>query len=152
MADYPGFLGTHAPFVSDLTLILILLAAVLFTIGALLARRKHFKAHCWTQTITAVINATVVLVVMVRSFVKNFLAGVLQKPLSGFNLVITIHAIVGVIGLLLGIYVVLQAHKILPAKMRFRNNKLFMRISYALYMLATLIGVVVYLGVYGIGG
>lgn len=151
MADRPGFLGTYAPLLSDLTLILILLTAVLFTIGVLLAKRKHFKAHCRIQTITAGINAAIVLAVMIRSFIKNFLPGILQQSLRGSYGVTTVHAAVGAIGLLVGIYNVLQANRILPQKMRFKNNKLFMRISYWLYMLATLSGVAVYFAVYVIG-
>ena len=59
----PGFLGTHATFISDLTLILILLTAIMFTIGWQLARHKHYKAHRWLQTVAACLNAVVVLAV-----------------------------------------------------------------------------------------
>jgi hypothetical protein len=36
----PGFLGTNANFAADLTLVLMLLIAVLFTVGFILARQK----------------------------------------------------------------------------------------------------------------
>jgi hypothetical protein len=45
-----GFLGTQATFRSDITLILILISAVLFTIGWQLAIRKRYEAHHWGQT------------------------------------------------------------------------------------------------------
>ncbi len=147
----PGFLGTHAPFVSDLTLILILLTAILFTFGWQLARHKHFTAHRWVQTFSASLNALVVLSVMVNSFILHILPGIPGKLLVGDYAVTTIHAFVGTCGLLLGIFVVLRANKLVPKRFRFKNYKRFMRTSYVLYMLATLLGVVVYLEVYVFG-
>jgi len=146
-----GFLGTHAPFISDLTLILILLTAILFTIGWQLARHKHFDAHRWVQTSSATLNALVVLSVMINIFIVHILPGIPGKLLTGDYAVTTIHALVGTCGLLLGIFVVLRANKLVPISLRFKNYKRFMGTSYALYMLATLLGVIVYLEVYVLG-
>ena len=147
----PGFLGTHAPLLSDLTLILILFTAVLFTIGWQLARHKHYKAHRWVQTVSASINAIVVLSIMVRSYVVHILPGIPARLLQGDYAVTTVHAIIGAISLLLGIFVVLRANKLVPKRLRFKNYKLFMRTAYGLYMLATLLGVFVYIEVYILG-
>jgi uncharacterized membrane protein YozB (DUF420 family) len=147
----PGFLGTHAPFVSDLSLILTISTAVLFTIGWQLARQGHFAAHRWVQTAAAAINAIVVLGMMVTSFVKHILPGIPAKLLEGDYGVTTMHAVVGTMGLLLGVFVVLRANGLAPAALRFSNYKLFMRTSYALYMLATLLGVTVYVLAFVLG-
>jgi len=146
-----GFLGTRAPFIADLTLILILLTAILFTIGWRLARHKKFDAHRWVQTSSASLNAIVVLSVMINSFVLYILPGIPGKLLMGDYAVTTIHAFVGMCGLLLGIFVVLRANKLVPKRLRFKNYKRFMRTSYGLYMGATLLGVLVYLEVYVLG-
>jgi len=147
-----GFLGTHAPFISDLTLILILLTAILFTIGWQLARHKRFKAHRWVQTSSASLNAVVVLSVMINSFVLHILPGIPRKLLQGDYAVTTIHAFVGMVGLLLGIFVVLRANKLLvPMRLRFKKYKPFMRTSYGLYLAATILGMIVYLEVYVLG-
>jgi uncharacterized membrane protein YozB (DUF420 family) len=146
-----GFLGTHAPFISDLTLILILLTAILFTIGWQLARHKRFTAHRWVQTSSASLNALVVLSVMINSFVLHILPGIPAKLLVGDYAVTTIHAFIGMCGLLLGIFVVLRANKLVPKRFRFKNYKRFMRASYGLYMAATVLGLVVYLEVYVLG-
>jgi len=140
----PGFLGTHAPFVSDLSLILILLTAVLFTIGWQLARHGLYEAHRWVQTVTAVINTVVVLGFMINSYISHILPGIPTKLLTGDYAITTIHAFVGMIGLLLGIFVVLRGNELVPNALRFKNYKLFMRTSYVVYMLATLLGVLVY--------
>ena len=147
----PGFLGTHAPFISDLSLLLILLTAALFTIGWQLARKKHFQAHGRVQTVTACINAMVVLIVMIRSFVIHILPGIPGKLLEGDYAVSTIHGTVGMLGLLLGIFVVLRGNELVPKGLRFKNYKRFMRTSYVLYMAATLLGAVVYIEAFMIG-
>ena len=146
----PGFLGTRALLYADLSLILILVSAVLFTIGWRLAVHKKFVAHRWIQTTAAILNAFVVLLVMIPSFIINILPGIPAKLLEGTYGVTTIHGITGVIGLLLGLFVVVRANELLhkPKFLRFKNYKLFMRTSYALYMLSTLIGTIVYIWVY----
>lgn len=145
-----GFLGTRAPLHSDLSLILILLSAILFTIGWRLAVRKKFKIHRWIQTGAAILNTLVVLIVMIASFIIYILPGIPNKLLEGTYGVTTVHAFIGALGLLLGVFVVLRANqvKFVPKRLRFKNYKLFMRTSYYLYMLATLIGVIVYVAVY----
>ncbi len=146
-----GFLGTRAPLHSDLSLILILISSTLFTIGWRLAVHKHFKAHRWVQTSAAIVNALVVLVVMIASFIIYILPGLPGKFFVGTYGVTTVHALVGTLGLLLGVFVVLRANGLMPKRLQFRNYKPFMRTSYALYMLATLIGVIVYITVYVTG-
>ena len=143
-----GFLGTRAPLHSDLSLILILFSALLFTIGWRLAVRKKFKIHRWIQTSAVILNTLVVLVVMIASFIIYILPGIPGKLLEGTYGVTTVHAFIGALGLLLGVFVVLRANGLLPKRLRFKNYKLFMRTSYALYMLATLAGVIVYVAVY----
>lgn len=149
--DQLGFLGTKAPLRSDVTLILILITAALFTIGRRLALNKQFEAHRWVQTVTATLNAIVVLLAMVTVFVVYILPGIPGKLLQGSYGVTTVHGLVGAIGLILGIFIVLRGNNLVPQSLRFKNYKLFMRTSYALYMFATLLGVVVYIMAYIIG-
>ena len=143
-----GFLGTTASFRVDITLVFILIASLLFTIGWRLALNKQFKVHRWTQTIAAILNAVVVLSTMISSFINYILPGIPSKLNEGSYAVTTIHALIGAIGLGLGIIVVLRGNELAPKSLRFENYKLFMRTSYVLYMLSTLMGVLVYLIVY----
>lgn len=149
--NHPGFLNTRATFLSDFSLILILLSAILFTIGWQLIRKKHIEAHRWVQTIAAGINAVVVLGVMIYSFIAHILPGLPGKFFEGSYGVSTVHAFIGFIGLVLGVFVVLRGNNLVPKSLRFKNYKWFMRVSYSLYMLATLIGVAVYIEAYMIG-
>ena len=147
----PGFLGTHAPLRSDITLVLIIVSAILFTIGWRLAVHKRYQAHRWVQTVTAVLNALVVVLSMVTVFIEVILPGIPGKLLEGSYGVTTVHALVGAIGVLLGLFVVLRGHDLVPKGLRFSNYKLFMRTSYIIYMLSTLGGIAVYIIVYILG-
>ncbi len=149
--DQLGFLGTKAPMRSDITLVLILITAILFTIGWRLAVNKKYEAHRWVQTTAATLNAIVVLVAMVNVFIVYIIPGIPGKLLQGSYGATTLHGLVGAIGLVLGVFIVLRANNLVPQSLRFKNYKLFMRTSYIIYMLATLLGVVVYVMAYIIG-
>lgn len=144
----PGFLGTRAGFKVDATLVLIIIASLLLTVGWRLAVNKKFKTHRWVQTSAAILNAIVVLSTMISIFIAYVLPGIPGQLNNGTFAVTTLHAFIGVIGLSFGIYIVLRVNKLVPKYLQFKNYKLFMRTSYALYMLSTLLGVLVYLMVY----
>jgi uncharacterized membrane protein YozB (DUF420 family) len=144
----PGFLGTRATFGPDLALVLILISSTMFTIGWQLAVHQHYDIHRWVQTSAAIINSAAVLAIMVGSFWGFTLPHLPEKIRQPVTSVTTVHAIIGTITFLLGVFVVLRANKLVPKAWRFKNYKLFMRTSYSLYMLTTLIGIAVYLVTY----
>ncbi len=147
----PGFLGTRATLRSDLTLVLILLSAVLFNIGFVLARRKHFTAHRWVQTSGVIINTLVVLISMVTSYIIHILPGIPSKLGRGDYAVTTVHGMIGAITLIYGVFVALRGNELVPRKLKFQNYKPFMRWAYSLYMFATLSGVILYYIVFVLG-
>jgi len=146
-----GFLGTNSPFISDLSLILMVLTALLLTIGWQLALRRRYNTHRWVQTWAVLLNTVVVLIVMISSFVIFILPGIPGKLGEGSYGITTVHALVGLVSLGLGVYVVLGGNGLLPKRLHYTNNKRWMCTSYALYMLATLLGVVVYIIVFVYG-
>jgi len=142
----PGFLGTSANWAADVTLLASALVALLLTIGVVLAVRGQYRAHRWFQTSAATLNAVLVLWLMVLPF-RDFVVAPSNPaglPLSAIATT-RIHAAVGTAAFLFGLYVTLGANKLLPKALRFNNYKAFMRVAYALYMLATLIGLFVYI-------
>lgn len=151
LLDGPGFLGTNAPFASDLSLVLVSLTAVLLTVGWQLARRGLYEAHRWVQTGAVGLNTIVVAAVMVKSFTTHILPGIPSKMLEGDYGVTTLHALVGTIGVLLGVFVVLRANGLVPAALRFENYKAFMWTAYALYMVGTALGIAVYVLAFVLG-
>ena len=141
----PGFLGTHANFAADATLIAMLIIGVLFTIGFVLARQKHYQAHRWMQTTAAVANLVFVLWLMVLPF-RDYVLRDVDGPRPGYFYVVTVlHAIFGITAVILGVFVVLRANGLMIKLLRFNNYKAFMRTSYALYIITIVLGIVVYL-------
>jgi uncharacterized membrane protein YozB (DUF420 family) len=151
LLEAPGFLGTKATIRSDLTLVLTLITALMFTIGWQLAVHKRYEAHRWVQTIAAVLNAAVVLISMVSSFVIYILPGLPTKLMEGSYGLTTLHALIGAAGLVFGLFVMLRGNDLVPRRLRFSNYKLFMRAAYALYMVSTLGGVILYVIVFVLG-
>jgi uncharacterized membrane protein YozB (DUF420 family) len=142
----PGFLGTSANWAADMTLLASGLVAILLTIGVVLAVRGQYQAHRWFQTTAVTINAILVLWLMVLPF-RDFVvppSNPTGLPLSAIATT-RIHAAVGFTALVFGLFVTLRANKLMPKFLRFNNYKGFMRVAYALYMLATLIGLFVYI-------
>jgi len=154
MSDFlttPGFLGTKATLRSDLTLVLILITAILFSLGFYMARRKRFTSHRWIQTSAVILNTVVVLVSMVTSYIIHILPGIPARLAEGDYAVTTLHGIIGAIGLIFGIFVALRGNELVPQRLKFQNYKPFMRWAYALYMISTLGGVAVYIIVFVFG-
>ncbi len=145
------FVGTAPSFGASFSLAVMLLAAVLFTVGWRLAARKNYQAHRWVQTGAVCLNTVLVLVWMVRRFWLWVRPEIPSKLGQASYAVTTVHAVVGALGVLLGVLVVLRGNELVPQRLRFTNYKPFMRSAYALYMLGTLLGVIVYVVVYGGG-
>ena len=141
-----GFLGTNANFGADMTLVLSLLVAALFSFGYYLARVRHnYDAHKWVQTGGSTLNIILVLWLMLlpyRDFILQDRGGPRE---SIFYSVTSIHAFVGFFAFTFGNFVVLRGHKLVPKRLRFNNYKPFMRTAYTLYMLTTALGVWTYI-------
>ena len=146
-----GFLGTSANFASDMTLACMVLAALLFTVGVAMAMKKRYQVHRWIQTAAVSLNAVFVLWMMILPF-KNIVApGIPGKLNQSFYAVASLHGLIGFAALTFGLFVTLRGNELVPKALKFNNYKLFMRIAYGLYMLATLLGVGVYLVWFGSG-
>jgi len=140
----PGFLGTSANWAADMTLIVMILIALIFTLGAWMAVRGKYGVHRVLQTTAVILNLILVLWMMVLPY-RDFVApGIPQNLNDRFYSITTLHAILGFAALVLGIFITLRANGLMIKPLRFDNYKLFMRISYGLYMLATLVGIWVY--------
>jgi len=140
-----GFLGTHANLAADLTLTLMIIAAALFTIGFATARRRQYQLHRWIQTSAATLNAILVLWMMILPF-RDFVLSDQGGPRTAtFYTITSLHALIGAIALSFGLFVTLRGNELVPRALKFKDYKPFMRIAYSLYMLATVLGIAVYL-------
>jgi hypothetical protein len=64
-----GFLVIVAPFYANLTLFFEIAMGVGLLIGALLARRRHFRAHAWCQSLIVPLNLALI---SIATFLPNF--------------------------------------------------------------------------------
>ncbi|WP_298820911.1 hypothetical protein [Chloroflexus sp.] len=140
-----GFLGTKATFAQDVSLVGSILVAIAFIVGAYLAVRGRYTAHRWVQTGAAVMNLALVFGVMIPSLLAVTPDENLTLPAAAF-VAMPAHEVVGTVAMLFGVYVVLVGNGWLPARWRFpySSYKLLMRIAFALYLVATIVGVAVY--------
>lgn len=145
--DQSGFLGTRASLLADVALVGSILVLLGFSVGAYLAIRGRYEAHRWVQTGTAIVNVLLVLGIMIPSLLAVNPSENVALPASAF-VAMPAHELIGTVGLLFGLFVVLRGNELVPRQLKFNNYKLFMRIAYGLYVLATIIGVVVYLVLY----
>src|SRR3972149_2649110 len=146
--EQPGFLGTTASLATDLTLSLIMISIILFAIGAWLAVKGRFKAHQRIQTVGVILNTVVVLVTMVGTLIQYVLPEIPARLSESYYSLSLIHAIVGTIGVLLGVFIVLRTNNLVPKRWRFESYLPVMRWAYATYVLAAALGVTVYLTAY----
>jgi hypothetical protein len=120
------------------------LVALLLTTGFVLAITKHYTIHRWCQTIAVALNLVLVIWLMVlpfRDFVLRDIGG--PRP-SIFYVIPSVHATIGAVALIYGVFVALRGNELMIKPLKFRNYKVFMRIAYSLYMAATVMGCVVY--------
>lgn len=144
-----GFLGTKGTMGPDLTLVLSLIAAVLLTVGVVWARRRSYQAHRWVQTTAVCLNAVLVLVWMVRSFRLYVVPGFPGDLSHGSYALTTIHAVVGLIGVILGVVLVVRGNQLMASGRSLAAYRTAMRAAYVLYMAGTVLGVVLYVVLYG---
>lgn len=151
----PGFLGTGANFAADMTLVIAILVAVIFSVGFYFARRgqiaekngqpgkQWYLYHRICQTTAGTINAILVFWLMVLPF-RDFVIRDPDSLPAIAHWITALHGLVGSVALSFGLFVILRANGLMIKPLRFKNYRLFMRISFTLYMVATVLGLFVY--------
>jgi hypothetical protein len=126
-------------------LVVQLIMGVSLAIGAVLAKRKRYRAHGICQTTVLLLNLLMIGLVMWPSFqqqVKPALSKVFHK---WYYEAATIHAVLGMTAELLGLYIVLVAGtNVLPPWLRFKDWKWWMRTELVLWAIVLLSGVGTY--------
>lgn len=140
-----GFLGTGAPFASDVNLVIQILMGSALLAGMMLARRGQYRAHAICQGSVMVLNLVMIALIMSPSFRSGVMPGLPGELSRPYYLVSTLHAALGSIAQLLGLYIVLRAGtNLLPQALRFQNYKLWMRTELVLWWIVILLGVATY--------
>jgi plastocyanin len=140
-----GFLGLGATGEADINLLLQLAMATALTIGMFLARKKLFRAHAATQSSVLLLNLLAIAIVMWPSFRLQILRHPDHAFRDAYHAFAFFHGILGTLVELLGLYVLLVAGtNMIPDRLRFKNYKLWMRATLALWWVVVFLGVGTY--------
>jgi uncharacterized membrane protein YozB (DUF420 family) len=140
-----GFLGTAAPLCADLILVLETVMGLALIVGAVLARQRRFQLHAWCQSTVILLNAAIIVVVMVPSFVLHVSPRIPAKLGKPYYALATVHAALGMVAEVGGLYILLAAGTtILPQRFRLTRYRVWMRGELALWWLVLLLGMMTY--------
>lgn len=104
-----GFLGTEAPLLSDLSLVLSLALAGLAVFGALRARQERFSTHCPVMAAGMLLNWVPVLVVMIPTWIA-VLGGGGPEIAAPFSSAPILHGVLGAVTQLAMTYTVTRMY------------------------------------------
>ena len=140
-----GFLGTGATLRADLNLVVQSAMGLALLFGMYLARRKKFTAHKYCQSSVMVLNLLMIFLIMAPSFHRQVEPEIPQRLGDPYYMMPFIHAGLGTIAELLGLYIVLVAATgILPERMRFKRYKPWMRTELVLWWIVIVFGFATY--------
>jgi uncharacterized membrane protein YozB (DUF420 family) len=147
--DGSGFLSEGSSAGADLTLLITIAALVMLTIGVGLARTGRYSAHRWVQTVAVILNTIPIVVWMIRSYWLFVRPNLPDNLGESVDLLTTVHAVTGLVGVALGLFVVIRANQLTARGESVARYKGLMRAAYIVYLLGTALGVWVYVAIYG---
>jgi uncharacterized membrane protein YozB (DUF420 family) len=140
-----GFLHFGGTPAADLNLAVQVTLAVAMAMGAICARRRHYRVHGIIEASVVLCGLVMTGAVMVPSFPRRVFTKaptLLRRP---YYAVVMVHALLGAAAEVLALYVILSAATdLLPARLRLQNYKLGMRATLVLWWIALASGVAVY--------
>ena len=142
-----GFLGTGAPLLQDINLILQLVFYVALCLGIMAQRKRKYHWHDRFQTPVVVLNLLFIGLIMIPSarFVAQEIPARLKQT---FYLVPTVHMVLGTLSEVLAIYCLLSGFKILPRKIGVLRY--WMWTTFVLWTASVIFGVGIYFVWYGV--
>ena len=140
-----SILRSAAPYTVDLVLLVEAAMGMALLAGAVLARRRHYRAHAWCQSAVVLLNLLVIGSAMAPSFYIQLAPKIPQSVRKSYYAIAAGHAALGVFAELAGLYVILSAGtNILPTRLRLRNYRAWMRATLILWWVVLLLGVATY--------
>jgi hypothetical protein len=141
-ADIHGFLGPGT-MLADINVALEVLLVVGLTFGMGLARSGRIEAHRTNQTIWVSVNAALVALIMIGS-IRTFKLAHWSDLANTGNLIIVVHALIGTLTFVAGLWLVLQMNDVLPERMHVRGWKTMMRWTLVGYWAVAVLGIATY--------
>ncbi len=134
-----------APWAANVALLAEVTMGIALLAGAVLVRRRHYRAHAWCQSAVVLLNLVVIGSVMVPSFYIQLAPKIPRALRKSYYAIATGHVALGVIAELAGLYVIVAAGtNLLPQRLRLRNYRAWMRATLILWWVVLLLGVATY--------
>jgi plastocyanin/uncharacterized membrane protein YozB (DUF420 family) len=140
----PGFLGTRAGFFADLNLVAQTVLLIGLLVGYALARSGNIAAHQYNQTAWVLFSLVLAVLIMSDAFRRQIVPGLPDNLREARGAVSTLHAVLGAITVLCGVYILLRMNRLLPKPLRLAGWKNLMRVTLGLYWMVGLLGVGTY--------
>jgi uncharacterized membrane protein YozB (DUF420 family) len=135
-----------APPSVDVVLLVEAVMGLALLAGAVLARRRHYRAHAWCQSAVVLLNLVVIGSAMAPSFYIQLAPKIPQATRKSYYAIAAGHAALGIIAELAGLYVILAAGThVLPKRLLMSNYRSWMRATLILWWVVLLLGVATYL-------
>jgi uncharacterized membrane protein YozB (DUF420 family) len=145
------FPGSAAPLAAECVLLIELAMGLALVAGAVLARRRRYRAHAWCQSIVVLLNLPLVAYFMARSFWSAVAPGLLARPGRSYYWLAAVHGVLGTSAELFGLYVLVSAGtNLLPQRFRLTRYKLWMGSLLALWWVVLCLGLATYVRWYGL--
>ncbi|HKW30617.1 MAG TPA: DUF420 domain-containing protein [Verrucomicrobiae bacterium] len=142
LAQFPG---SAAPPAANVVLVVEIIMGIALIGGAVLARRRRFKAHAWCQAAMVLLNLVVIASFMGPSFHRGVAPGIPSRLGRSYYLLAVCHGILGVIAEVFGLYILLVAGTtFLPKRLEFNRYKAWMRLALVLWWLDLILGLATY--------
>jgi len=140
-----GFLGTTAPLLADVVLLLEIALGAALLVGAWLARKQRFRQHAWCQSVVVLVNLVVIAVMMIPSFRAQVLPRIPAKLTKSYFAFATVHGALGSLAEFAALYILLSVGtRLLPEKVRITRYKVWMRSVLVLWWVVVLLGILTY--------
>jgi len=144
LATAPGFLGTRASVLSDLSLLAALLILAGLLVGYAAARSKNIPAHQYIQTGMVLLFLVLIVFIMEVSFWSNVSPGLPARIGEAAYGLPAVHAALGGLAELSGLYLILHMNGWIPKALQVRRWKTLMRATLVLYILVAALGTATY--------
>ena len=142
-----GFLGTLAGIAVDLTLIFQIIVLFILLLGLKYKMDKKFRKHGIAMSIGVVLHVISILAIMIPSMI-NF-SDLLITEISSIPIIITwIHAILGLLSVIIGVFLVVEWRFRAPPKMTCVKRKPLMTPLLIMWILALILGIIIYIYAY----
>lgn len=139
----PGILGTKASLIYDVNFILQTAIVILILVGYLFMREKKLVRHGTIMTSAVIVHAILIIFVMGPSFIIYF--GLLVSPPFNLGILVTwIHAILGIISTVLGIFIVTKWNLRKPSALTCIQRKKWMKPTMITWVSALILGLSFY--------